>query len=232
MVAGRSKKALASWLAQRDDAWRAGVEVVAMDGFTGYKSATTQALGEQTRVVTDPFHVVKLAGQALDETRRRIQHSLTARRATTKDALYRARRTLLTGADLLTDRQQARLDALFADQRHTAVEVTWVVYQRVRTAYHHEDRAEGKRQMRQLIDSIAKGVPAGISEVARLGRTLARRRDDVLAYFDIPGSSNGPTEAVNGRLEHLRGIAQGFRNLTHYIARSLIHSGGLRHTLT
>jgi hypothetical protein len=36
----------------------------------------------------------------------------------------------------------------------------------------------------------------------------------VLAYFDRPGTSNGPTEAINGRLEHLRGSALGFRNLT------------------
>jgi Transposase len=40
----------------------------------------------------------------------------------------------------------------------------------------------------------------------------------VLAYFDRPGTSNGPTEAINGRLEHLRGSALGFRNLTNYIA--------------
>jgi hypothetical protein len=37
---------------------------------------------------------------------------------------------------------------------------------------------------------------------------------DVLAYFDWPGTSNVPTEAINGRLEHLRGSALGFRNLT------------------
>lgn len=33
---------------------------------------------------------------------------------------------------------------------------------------------------------------------------------------------------LNGRLEHLRGIALGFRNLAHYIARSLVDSGGFR----
>lgn len=36
----------------------------------------------------------------------------------------------------------------------------------------------------------------------------------------------GPTEAINGRLEHLRGSALGFRNLTNYIARSLLETGG------
>ncbi|MFV0375281.1 transposase, partial [Microbacterium sp.] len=40
--------------------------------------------------------------------------------------------------------------------------------------------------------------------------------------------SNGPTEAINGRLEHLRGSALGFHNLTHYIARSLLQAGGFR----
>ena len=55
-----------------------------------------------------------------------------------------------------------------------------------------------------------------------------KRATDVLAYFDRPGTSNGPTEAINGRLEHLRGSALGFRNLTHYIARSLLEAGGFR----
>ncbi len=51
-----------------------------------------------------------------------------------------------------------------------------------------------------------------------------------MAYFDV-GVSNGPTEAINGRLEHLRGIALGFRNLNHYILRSLIHSGQLHNRI-
>jgi transposase len=50
----------------------------------------------------------------------------------------------------------------------------------------------------------------------------------VLAYFGRPGTSNGLTEALNERLEHLRGSALGFRNLTPYIARSLLETGGFR----
>lgn len=42
-------------------------------------------------------------------------------------------------------------------------------------------------------------------EVIRLGRTLVKRAGDILAYFDRLGTSNGPTEAMSGRLEHLRG---------------------------
>jgi hypothetical protein len=34
--------------------------------------------------------------------------------------------------------------------------------------------------------------------------------------------------SLNGRLEHLRGSALGFRNLTNYIARSMLETGGSR----
>jgi len=82
--------------------------------------------------------------------------------------------------------------------------------------------------MARLIASLSHGVPAALSEVVTLGRTLAKRAGDILAYFDRPGTSNGPTEAINGRLEHLRGTALGIRNLTNYVARSLLETGGFR----
>lgn len=82
--------------------------------------------------------------------------------------------------------------------------------------------------MQAVIDAVASGVPAALSDLRRLGRTLKQRGVDVLAFFDRRGTSNGPTEAINGRLEHLRSSALGFRNLTHYIARSLLETGGSR----
>jgi Transposase len=95
-------------------------------------------------------------------------------------------------------------------------------------AYREPDRARGRELMVRLIESISQGVPATPTEVIMLGRTLTKRAADVLAYFDRPGTSNGPTEAINGRLELLRGSALGFRNLTNYIARSLLEAGGFR----
>ena len=82
--------------------------------------------------------------------------------------------------------------------------------------------------MHAVIDALRVGVPAALTELLTLGRTLTKRAADVLAYFNRPGTSNGPTEALNGRLEHLRGSALGFRNLTNYIARSLLETGGFR----
>jgi transposase len=227
MVEGRSKAVFKQWLAERPESFRNGVEIVAMDGFTGFKTATNEELPEAVPVM-DPFHTVRLAGEALDQCRRRVQQSTHGSRGRKGDPLYAARRTLHTGTDLLTDKQLQRLETLFAADEHAEVEATWGVYQSLIAAYREPDRSRAKELMRKAIESVSEGVPAALVEVRRLGRTLQRRAIDILAYFDRPGSSNGPTEAINGRLEHLRGSALGFRNLTNYIARSLLETGGFR----
>ena len=117
---------------------------------------------------------------------------------------------------------------LFTHPEHVEVEATWGIYQRMIAAYRDPDPSAGRAAMAALIEAVGEGVPKALIEVRRLGRTLTKRTADVLAYFDSPGTSNGPTEAINGRLEHLRGSALGFRNLTNYIARSLLETGGFR----
>lgn len=71
------------------------------DGFSGFKTATAEELPEAVAVM-DPFHVVALAGDALDQCRQRVQCETTGHRGHSGDPLYGARRTLRTGADLLT----------------------------------------------------------------------------------------------------------------------------------
>lgn len=227
MVEGRSKQAFATWLQERPQHWRDGVEVVAMDGFSGFKSAAAEELPDAVPVM-DPFHVVRLAGDALDSCRRRVQQQTCGHRGRAGDPLYSARRTLHTGADLLTEKQRTRLETLFTADEHVEVEASWGAYQRMVAAYREPDRTKGRELMQAVIDSLSSGVPAALTELRTLGRTLKRRAQDVLAYFERPGTSNGPTEAINGRLEHLRGSALGFRNLTNYVARSLLESGGFR----
>jgi transposase len=225
LVPGRSAAAMRSWLEARDQAFRDEIAIVAMDGFGGYKNAATEALPDAVTVM-DPFHVVALAGAQLDLCRQRIQQATLGHRGRTGDPLYRVRRTLRTRLGLLTDRQRGRLEAVFAADDHVAVAVTWWSYQQIIAAYAHPDPQRGKTLLTAVIDQLRTGLPAGLEELATLGRTLHRRRDDVLAYF-THRASNGPTEAINGRLEALRRNALGFRNLINYRIRSLLHCGAL-----
>ena len=158
MVEGRSKQAFKTWLTERPQAWRDAVEVVAMDGFTGFKTAATEELPDATAVM-DPFHVVRLAGDALNQCRRRVQQAIHGHRGCKGDPLYSARRTLHTGAGLLTDKRRDRLDDLFAVDEHVEVEATWGIYQQMIAAYREPDPKKGRTLMVALIDSVKPRCP-------------------------------------------------------------------------
>ena len=180
MVEGRSKQVFTTWLQAQSQEFRDRIEVVAMDGFTGFKTATTNQLPDAVAVM-DPFHVVALAGEALDRCRQRVQQHTLGHRGRTGDPLYGLRRVLRTGVDLLTDRQWARLQAVFADERHLEVQTTWAVYQRIVAAYRHDNRPAARTYLAAVINTISHSVPADLMELATLGRTLKRRAADVLA---------------------------------------------------
>jgi hypothetical protein len=164
MVPGRSAVALTTWLTAQTAAFRDQVEVVAMDGFGGYKTAAADQLPEATAVM-DLFHVVALAGAKLDLCRQRVQQQTCGHRGRAGDPLYGVRRTLRTRLPLLRRGQQARLTTVF-DDSHLAVLVTWSVYQRIIAAYAHPDRRRGKTMLTKVIESLRRGVLAGLEELA------------------------------------------------------------------
>lgn len=226
VIEGRSNTVLSAWINTQPAWFRSCIEIVTMDGFTGYATWAKQQFPQADRVM-DPFHVVRLAGDKVTGCRQRLQQETCGRRGRKDDPLYKNRKTLLTSKKWVTGTGWQRLDELFdCDQSYQQLYETWVVYQDIIDCYAERDKRRGRRMMVRVINRLAGLTGTGIVELEQLGRTLARRRDDVLAYF-TSGASNGPVEAINGRLEHLRGIALGFRNSMHYILRCLIHSGGL-----
>lgn len=227
-VQGRSGKVYADWL---QDQGIEGVDVTvtvehaALDPFRGYANAIRDELPDAVAVL-DAFHVVRLAGQVLDEVRRRVQQATLGRRGHKDDPLYKVRRTLLTGVEHLTARQHQRLERyLPIGDPDGEVEVTWRVYQQVRSIYHAETPAAGRAIAEKVLDTLHT---CPITEVKRLGRTLRRWREEILAYFATGGVSNGGTEAINGVIEKTRRLAHGFRNFTNYRIRILLAADGSR----
>ena len=144
MVQGRSKQAFKQWLADRPQPWRDGIEVVAMDGFTGFKTATAEELPDAVAVM-DPFHVVRLAGDALDQCRRRVQQDICGHRGRTGDPLYRPAGPCTPAPTCSPTSSDSGSKPLFAVDAHVEVEATWGIYQRMIAAYREPDRATRPR---------------------------------------------------------------------------------------
>ena len=82
MVEGRSKQAFKTWLAARPKEWRANVEVVAMDGFTGYKTAAAEQLPEATPVNLNTASAEVLSASVPQLDMARAQQLVNARQLT------------------------------------------------------------------------------------------------------------------------------------------------------
>ena len=189
LVPGRSGTVHENWLEERGEQFRSGIQIATLDPFQGYKNAIDDQLQDATSVL-DAFHIVKLAGDALDEVRRRVQQDTLGHRGRKGDPLYQIRNLLRASRDRLTKRQKERLRAAFtADEAHISVEVAYHCAQQVRDVFHQDTPAQGQRLAAHLIQRLPT---CPIPDIARLGRTLRKWKDAFLAYFDTAGASNAP----------------------------------------
>jgi len=222
VVEGRSGSVLASWLAERDSAWRAGISTASLDPFRGYATALSSQLPDAVRVL-DPFHVVRLALAALDDVRRRVQHAQTGHRGRTGDPLYGIRRVLRRRADHLSVKAWARLEAgLIAGDPDGETAIAWTIAQQVMDLYRQDDPEQAHVAALELISAL-RACPIG--ELARLGRTLHAWRGELTAHFAHPEVSNGPTENLNLKIKNTKRVARGYRNFDHYRLRLLLNHG-------
>ena len=102
--------------------------------------------------------------------RRRVQQDTLGHRGHKHDPLYRIGGLLRHGAEHLSPRQHARLDAaLTAGDPNWEVSIAWQCYQQLRSIYHAPTPATGRKTAEKVIASFPT---CPIPEVARLGRTL------------------------------------------------------------
>jgi transposase len=101
VVEGRGSGPACLWLANRDKAWRARIRYGTLDMSGPYRKVFDTMLPDATQVA-DPFHLVKLAGQKLDEVRRGVNQELLGQhRGHKHDPLYRARKLLVMAHERL-----------------------------------------------------------------------------------------------------------------------------------
>ena len=154
------------------------------------------AIGDQLQDATsvlDAFHVVKLAGDAPGEVRRRVQQDTTGHRGRKGDPLDHIRLLLRAPRDRHTKRQQERLrEAFTEDQAHIRVKVAYHCAQQVRDVFHQATPAQGRRLTTHLIERLPT---CPIPKIARLGWTLRTWKDALEAYFDTAGASNAPHQS-------------------------------------
>ena len=204
-----------------------------MDGFAGFKTAAAEQMPDAVAVM-DPLHAVRLAGDALDRCLRRVQFAIHGHRGLKERPPLQVAPHAAHRRGLLTDKQINRINALFAP-RSTATLTSRSRRPGVSTSAWSRPigtriGARASELMVKLIDSISSGVPNALVEVITLGRTLkeARRRLARLLRQTRHIERTACPRRSRDDLNTSAAAALGFRNLTNYIARSLLETGGFR----
>ena len=113
VVEGRDAAPATRWLANRAPVWREQIKWATLDMSGPYRAVFDTMLPDAVQVA-DPFHLVRLAGQKLDEVRRRVQNETLGHRGRKADPLYRARKLLVIAQERLDDSSQDKLTGLLA----------------------------------------------------------------------------------------------------------------------
>ena len=222
VVAGRSAAGPSAWLEARPDQWRNAIRNGVLDLSGPYRKTFNDSLPDAVQVA-DPFHVCKLANAKLDECRRRVQNETLGHRGRKHDPLYRARRLLTKGHERLdNDGETKLLSLLEAGDPRGEVRMTWHAKETTRGLYDIDEPDIAAEYLDELIGDMRD--PAMPPEVRSLGRTLARWRDQIVAWHQA-FVSNGPTEAVNSLIKRIKRVGFGFRKFAHYRIRVLLYAG-------
>jgi hypothetical protein len=141
--------------------------VAALDPFRGYERALRVGLPAAT-VVVDAFQPARLAQDAVDQVRRRVQQQTHGHRGRAGDPLYRIRRILLRGAENLTPKAYARMLAgLDAGDPNGEVAAAYIACRQLRHLYTAPDLARARARLYTFYQACA----------ARRARTRAARTD-------------------------------------------------------
>lgn len=220
VVDGRDSACVAAWLSARSLDWRETVEVVAIDPSAAFHKALREHL-PRAAVSVDAFHLVKLANDALTQTRQRLSREHKQRRGRAIDPSWANRRLLLRAGNTLSAPGLARLEATFrSDDPTDEISAAWAVKEQLRRLLRACDLADANHQRLLLNYYVDIAV---MPETTRLLATV-NTWWDAIEVLVITGVTNARTEAANTSIKHLKRTGRGYRNPAHYRARILLAS--------
>jgi len=209
---GRSEETLRHWLLGLSREKRSAIQLFAMDLHRAYWNAVDGVHGlEHAAIVHDPFHVMKLAGQMLDELRREVFFRASAEMR----AVGTGRRWLLLRAwERLSNQQRTDLKAMLS--YNATLARAYQIKEELRLVMHAPD---GDAMAKGLDRILRRTQRRDVRPLRRLHDTLNERYNEIIALAEHRPAV-GRIEALNNNWETLVRRARGYRDHD-YLLRKL-----------
>lgn len=199
---GRSKTTVEAFFEQLGAAGIERLKVVTMDMSGPFISEVT-ARAPHAVIAFDPFHVVKLANEALQEVRRREAREVKG--TTAAEVLKGSRWSLLKAPEDLRPSEKVKLSEVSKLNRR--VYRAYLLKEELRALY----QCTPKAAERHLDAWLKWASTSRLPEFVTVAATLRKYRDGVLAAINY-GVSNGMLEGLNNKIGMLKHRAFGFHS--------------------
>jgi transposase len=208
---GRSQRTAEAFFAALGPDRCQQLRAVSLDLHGGWITAT-RAHAPQALICADPFHVLRLAGDALDRLRRDCWQRLRAedpeRAAFIKGTRFAVRRR----ASNLRPGDRTVLDELAADNHE--IYRGWLLLEQLRAVY----QAASAEDAHALLDEwILAALTSGLEPFVGCGLTIDTHRD-LLVNAITERLSNARLEGMNSTVRLLSHRARGYRRLASLLA--------------
>jgi transposase len=216
---GRNAATLQAFFDELGDRKRS-IRAVSIDMSAGYENAVRTAV-PAAQVCFDPFHVVKLANEAVNDVRRADWNAHAKSTTQTGKWLKGVRWALLKAPERLTVHQQTKL----AEVQHAnrGLYRAYLLKEELRALYHLDDRSLAAEH---LTAWLAWASRSKLRPFVKLARTIRRYRDGILAAIRL-GLSNARLEGLNSKVRLISHRSFGFHGPDALIALIYLCAGGI-----
>jgi transposase len=196
-----------------------GVEAVAMDMWEPYVQSTLAHVpGAASKIVHDPFHLVKYMNKAVNDVRviehRRLQ-------SMGDETLKNTRQLWLFGMENVPAKHAQRFEAVRNLNLQTSR--AWAIKEVFRAFWLCDEVKEAERYFGKWYGWAIRSRLEPIKKVARMCKAHA---GNILTFF-VHRLTNGPIEGLNNKIQGLIKKAFGYRNKERFKTDIYFHLGGL-----
>ena len=198
----------------------ARIEAIAMDMWEPYvQSVLAHVPNGQMKIVFDKYHIMSHMGTAVDTVRKREHRVL---RDEGNDVLTGSKYVWLYAGPNVPEKHQPRLLGLLKRPLKTAR--AWAIKETLRDFWQYR-RVGWARVFWKRWDCWA--THSRLAPVIKVAKMLKRHLPNVLSYF-THRITNAVSEGLNSKIQTIKKMAYGFRNLEHFKTAIYFHCGGLQ----
>jgi transposase len=216
---GRNSATLQAFFDELGDR-RATIRAISIDMSGEYQRAIRESV-PHAEIAFDPFHVVRLGADAVDQVRRDEWNAHERSHTATGRWVKHTRWALLKAPDRQSLEQLGTLGEVYV--RNRRLYRAFLLYHQLRLLYALEDPALAPAHLDAWIGWAARSKLAPFVNAAR---TLRRHRAGVLAAIRL-GLSNGRLEGLNSRVRLISHRSFGFHSAAPLIALIYLCCGGI-----